>query len=60
MLSERKDVVASYREFDGEFEVSESNARRIMTKLISEGLVEEFKKPDEHAQRKFFKLKEPL
>ena len=56
MLSERKEAGVSYRELDGEFEVSESNARRIMTKLISEGLVEEFNKPDEHKQRKFFRL----
>jgi len=38
----------------------ESNARRILSAMLKEGLVEEFKKPGEHVQKKFFRLKELL
>jgi len=36
--------------------LSQETARRNLKALIKDGLVEEFKKPDEHKQRKFFRL----
>ena len=37
-------------------ELPEETARRNLKALIKDGLVEEFKKPNEHKQRKFFRL----
>ena len=34
----------------------QATAKRVLDKLIKEGQVEEFKKPHEHSQRKFFRL----
>lgn len=59
-LNDAKSAGVSYRELEDDFEIAESNARRILNKMLKENLVEEFKKPGEHAQRKFFRLKEVL
>ncbi|MDB4747236.1 AAA family ATPase [Akkermansiaceae bacterium] len=39
-----------------DLELPEETARRNLKALIKDGLVEEFKKPNEHKQRKFFRL----
>jgi len=50
----------SYRDLDDDVGIAESNARRILSAMLKDGLVEEFKKPGEHVQKKFFRLKELL
>ena len=39
-----------------DIDLPQSSAKRVLDKLIKEGVVEEFKKPDEHKQKKFFRL----
>lgn len=39
-----------------DLELPEATARRTLRALIKDGLVEEFKKPNEHKQKKFFRL----
>ena len=53
-------ILLKIRELEDDFEIAESNARRILNRMLKENLVEEFKKPGEHAQRKFFRLKDVL
>ena len=51
-LAKQKGEGVCYTDID----LSQSSAKRVLDKLIKEGVVEEFKKPDEHKQKKFFRL----
>jgi predicted ArsR family transcriptional regulator len=51
-LAKQKGEGVCYADID----LSQSSAKRVLDKLIKEGVVEEFKKPDEHKQKKFFRL----
>ena len=52
LLAEKKGEGVCYTDID----LSQSSAKRVLDKLIKDGLVEEFKKPDKHKQKKFFRL----
>ncbi|MDB4503014.1 helicase RepA family protein [Akkermansiaceae bacterium] len=54
LLAKQKGEGVCYTDID----LSQSSAKRVLDKLIKEGVVEEFKKPDEHKQKKFFRLVE--
>ncbi|MDB4501513.1 helicase RepA family protein [Akkermansiaceae bacterium] len=51
-LTKQKEEGVCYADID----LSQSSAKRVLDKLIKEGVVEEFKKPNEHKQKKFFRL----